>query len=158
MIMDTNLNYKILFLKSKNNIPLKLKVKGCSMYPIIKEDDEVVVKRYDFYEPGDILVFTYNTNELLIHRLLRKKEDFFLCKGDNSFRLEIFTKERIIGKVVEINNGPVPFVSQEQIYMSFEVNKEFTKNNYDVDKTVSSEIYKIYFDKYIKKRNIGEVI
>lgn len=151
MITDTNLNCKILFLKSKNNIPLKLKVKGCSMYPVVKEEDVVVVKRSDFYEVGDILVFTYNTDELLIHRLLRKKEDLFLCKGDNSFRLEMFTKERIIGKVVEINNEPVPFISQEQINMSFEVNKEFTKNNYDVDKTVSSEIYKIYFDMYINK-------
>ena len=151
MITDTNLNCKILFLKSKNNIPLKLKVKGCSMYPVVKEEDVVVVKRSDCYEVGDILVFTYNTDELLIHRLLRKKEDLFLCKGDNSFRLEMFTKERIIGKVVEINNEPVPFISQEQINMSFEVNKEFTKNNYDVDKTVSSEIYKIYFDMYINK-------
>ena len=155
MIIDTSLNCKILFLKSRNNIPIKLNVKGCSMYPIIKEDDEVVVKRYDFYEPGDILVFTYNTDELLIHRLLRKKEDLYLCKGDNAFRLEMFIKDRIIGKVVEINNGFVPFVTQEQIDMSFDVNKEFTKNNYDVDKTVSSEIYKTYFNKYIRKRNSG---
>lgn len=147
--MDTIIKHKMLILKGKNKIPINLKVKGCSMYPVIKEDDELFILGSDSYEIGDILVFTYNADELLVHRLLKRKEDLYLCKGDNSFRLEMFKAERIIGKVITINGRNVPDVSKEQIEMSFEVNKIFTKYNYDVNETLKSEIYINYINKFI---------
>jgi signal peptidase I len=147
--MDLLIKHKILILKGKSKTPIRLKVKGCSMFPVISEGDELLIKGNDSYEIGDILVFTYNADELVVHRLLKRKEDLYLCKGDNSFRLEMFKAERIVGKVININGMKVPDISDEQIEMSFEVNKIFTKNNYDVNETTKNETYINYVNKYI---------
>lgn len=65
---------------------LEIKVGGISMLPLICPDDTVVVNRSNEYNCGDVILFLYNDNHILIHRLLRIDGDNYICKGDNSFQ------------------------------------------------------------------------
>ncbi len=83
---------KILMFRSRIKKPFRLSVAGNSMLPILHAGDSILVCRKDIYEEGDILVFFYKQNELLVHRLLKIKNGRYFCKGDNAFRLEDNTK------------------------------------------------------------------
>ena len=63
-------------------------VSGISMNPTLFEGDIVTVRSFEDYELGDIIVFSYKHHELLVHRLLKKENNRYFCKGDNSLRLE----------------------------------------------------------------------
>jgi PqqD family protein of HPr-rel-A system len=133
-----------------SNRDTDITVTGVSMEPSLCEGDVVTIRRAESYEKGDILVFCYKNNELLIHRLLRIKDQRYFCKGDNAFRLEDILYEQIFGKVVKINGEDLPSVTTQQIELSYMVNRAFRKNGYQVDKTKKSGIYRFY-QKYINK-------
>lgn len=133
-----------------SNRDTDITVTGVSMEPSLREGDVVTIRRAESYEMGDILVFCYKNNELLIHRLLRVKDQRYFCKGDNAFRLEDILYEQIFGKVVKINGEDLPSVTTQQIELSYMVNRAFRKNGYQVDKTKKSGIYRFY-QKYINK-------
>ena len=114
------------------------------MEPGLRAGDIVTIHRGEAYEVGDILVFLYKNNELLVHRLLRIKDQRYFCKGDNAFRLEDVSYEQIFGKVIKVNGEDVPSPSSQQIELSYMVNRAFRKNSYQVDETKKSGIYRFY--------------
>lgn len=142
--------YNILRSQLNSNRDTDITVTGVSMEPALREGDVVTIRRAESYEMGDILVFCYKNNELLIHRLLRIKDQRYFCKGDNAFRLEDILYEQIFGKVVKINGEDLPSVTTQQIELSYMVNRAFRKNGYQVDETKKSGIYRFY-QKYINK-------
>lgn len=142
--------YNILRSQLNGNRDTDITVTGVSMEPSLREGDVVTIRRAESYEMGDILVFCYKNNELLIHRLLRIKDQRYFCKGDNAFRLEDILYEQIFGKVVKINGEDLPSVTTQQIELSYMVNRAFRKNAYQVDETKKSGIYRFY-QKYINK-------
>ena len=142
--------YNILRSQLNSNRDTDITVTGVSMEPLLREGDVVTIRRAESYEMGDILVFCYKNNELLIHRLLRIKDQRYFCKGDNAFRLEDILYEQIFGKVVKINGEDLPSVTTQQIELSYMVNRAFRKNGYQVDETKKSGIYRFY-QKYINK-------
>ena len=100
--------YNILRSQLNSNRDADISVTGVSMEPSLRAGDVVTIRRTESYEIGDILVFLYKNNELLIHRLLRIKDQRYFCKGDNAFRLEDVLYEQIFCKVVKVNGENLP--------------------------------------------------
>ena len=148
--MNQILLYNILHSQLNSNRDADITVTGISMDPSLCAGDVVTISRTESYKVGDILVFLYKNNELLIHRLLRIKEQRYFCKGDNAFRLEDVAYEQIFGKVVKVNGEDLPPVTTQQIELSYMVNRAFRKNGYQVDETKKSAIYRFY-QKYVNK-------
>lgn len=148
--MQPMLLYKILRSQLSRNIDADISVTGVSMEPSLYAGDVVTIRRCESYDVGDILVFIYKNDELLIHRLLRIKDQRYFCKGDNAFRLEDVLYEQILGKVVKVNGKDVSPVAPQQIELSYMVNRAFRKSGYRVDETKKSGIYRFY-QKYITK-------
>jgi signal peptidase I len=64
-----------------------MQVKGGSMYPFIKSGDRIElepVKNGSFIKKGDIILFRKN-NYFYVHRVIKKKGQNFITKGDFSF-------------------------------------------------------------------------
>jgi len=146
--MDKILINKILQAQKKKGNPFEISVVGISMNPTLFEGDIISIQPQKEYDVGDILVFNYKQDELLVHRLLKTENNIYFCKGDNSFRLEDVKKELVIGKVFAVmRNGEtisLPPVTKRLIYMSTAVNKVFLKCRYDVETTKETYIYKLY--------------
>ena len=69
-----------------------LEVKGNSMAPTMNIGDKIVVKKLEEYKNGDIILFTYNQNITVCHRiiftLIENEEVYYICKGDNIQNLD----------------------------------------------------------------------
>lgn len=84
----------------------KFKIKGHSMEPFIRPENEVLVSSipYFFSKPKieDIVVFRYS-NKVLIKRIKEINNSRFMLEGDNksdSLRIGWIKKSDIIGKVI----------------------------------------------------------
>lgn len=148
--MDNRLFAKILPAIIKSKGQAKITVTGISMNPTLYEGDEVVVEKCDEYKIGDILVFDYKNEGILIHRLLKLNDRYF-CKGDNAFRLEDIEYGQIIGKAVAVNNEKIPVWPEWKIKLSHRVNREFVKLRYDAGEVIKTNIYKLYSDLILRK-------
>ena len=106
----TDISPKTLALiKSLQRRPFPVEVHGISMNPTLFEGDHVLVQRMDEYEIGDILVYDYGTEGLIIHRFIHLEHGLYHCRGDNTIRIERISPKRIMGKVLSFEDGsPVP--------------------------------------------------
>ncbi len=77
-----------------------LKVKGDSMFPVLVENDIVVVKRQNDFENGDIVVAIINGDEATIKKAKKSEAGILLQPFNNNYEPLIFTNE-------EIRNLPV---------------------------------------------------
>lgn len=97
------------FIRSLQGQPFPVHVQGISMNPTLWEGDQVLVQRMPSYEPGDILVFDYGAEGLIIHRYIHFEHGLYHCRGDNTVRIERINAKRIVGKVISFADGrPVP--------------------------------------------------
>jgi len=70
----------------KKGAPVRFQAKGFSMSPFIKNKDLVTISPLQGKRPGlgDIIAFVHpETHGLCIHRIVRKKDGFYVTKGDN---------------------------------------------------------------------------
>lgn len=135
-----------LLFMSKTKKPFDLTVEGTSMLPILQPGEIINICAKDNYSVGDILVFFYKNELLIVHRLLKIEDGRYFCKGDNSFRLEDIEKQDIVGAVMiesDINN------TSEFINASYSVNRIFRESGYDINITKSSRKYAEYANKYL---------
>lgn len=82
-----------------------IKVIGFSMLPTIQQKDMIRVQHADKYCVGDIVVYEYKTQGLLVHRIIAINDNEIWCRGDNAVRIEKIGYEDIIGKVVAIQHN-----------------------------------------------------
>ena len=102
----TDISPKTLALiKSLQRRPFPVEVHGISMNPTLFEGDHVLVQRMDEYEIGDILVYDYGTEGLIIHRFIHLEHGLYHCRGDNTIRIERISPKRIMGKVLSFEDG-----------------------------------------------------
>lgn len=147
--MDKFTLKQLLIIRSKMWSLLEFIIEGTSMFPIIHPGDIVNVYAKREYSVGDILAFFYRDEKVLVHRLLKIKNERYFCKGDNAFRLEIISKNDIIGAVKiesDFNNTP------DFIFSSYMINYIFKKNGYNVEKTRLSNEYICYAEKYLQNK------
>ena len=156
--METSTQIKLLSAFKRAGKSFESMVTGFSMNPVLYENDTVTVSPGEPYNIGDILVFVYNREELLIHRLIEIKENIYYCKGDNALRMEKTSSDQIFGKVTAINrngqNIPVPPCTKKFIIMAKAVNAMFFRRRYDPVKTRETYIYKIYKKIFINGEDI----
>ena len=141
--MIDSLILKLILSNSKPNETIEIVVAGISMYPSIYNGDKIQIQKSKTYAIGDIIIFTYKGDELLVHRLLRVKNKTYFCKGDNAFRLEDINEDQILGKVVSVNGiVPLPW-TKEMIDLSYQVNREYIKTR-DTEKTKHTSAFLQY--------------
>lgn len=77
-------------------------VNSGSMYPEIDVGDAIIILKKQNYNVGDIITYLVENKYLVTHRIIDKKEDNFITKGDynNSKDKEKVKKENIQGKVI----------------------------------------------------------
>ena len=126
---------------------LLVTVSGASMYPVLQDGEKVKVVPCSTYEAGDILVYGYEPEGILVHRLLRKQDGRYFCKGDNSFRIESVTIQQIVGKVIieRDDNNTTAFIND-----SLKIGVLFKRNRYNVEMTKLQSEYIEYYHKYLE--------
>lgn len=134
-------------LRAKIKKPFSLTVAGTSMLPLIREGEDIPICRKDTYDIGDILVFIYQQDRLIVHRLLDIRGDRYFCKGDNSFELEEIGSDQIIGAVLIEDD---PHSTAEFVRDSYRINCIFRECDHDIGKTKQTEEYKSYYKKYLE--------
>lgn len=151
--MNTNFYWVLLKDNINKNKILNVKIIGNSMMPEIEEGNSVDLILANDYKIGDILAYRYE-NSLVIHRLLKIRNLTYICKGDNSFRLEHIKKDEIIGKVEHVyKNGlkqAVRATDLDFLYLSYKVGIEFIKCEFNVNKIFCNKYYLDYRKKYLK--------
>ena len=86
-----------------------IKVSGTSMFPILEDEDNVLLLKEDKYVVGDILVFAYG-EKLIIHRCICLDSDGYVCKGDNAINIERISSKDILGRVVMLERSGKRFL------------------------------------------------
>lgn len=85
------------------------RVTGKSMFPNIISNDILTLVPYQDRMPevGDVVgVANSDSNQVTVHRIIKKKNKQFLIKGDNVFKCDgLFTQKSIIGYVRQIKRG-----------------------------------------------------
>lgn len=78
-------------------------VEGQSMEPTFQNNDLLLINNYEDPEVGDVIVYEHPNmnNKFIVHRIVEKKENGYITKGDNNLYRDRFLvkEEHIIGKV-----------------------------------------------------------
>ena len=120
---------------SKQNIEKVLKKEGCliypiigrSMFPLLKEGDQVLLEVKPSYKVNEIVLFKTEekTKRYILHRIRKIENDLYYILGDNSLRLDVVKKDKILARMsgkyngtelVRLNEGEV--ISYERKYIS----------------------------------------
>ena len=113
---------------------LEVVVMGDSMYPVIHQQDMLIVEAVGEYNIGDIIVYQYE-GEMLVHRIIKKTGTTYFCKGDNAFRLEKIEDKDVVGKVCKLfrtgKRIPLLKVNNQFIEMSYKIHLLYLKNKFD---------------------------
>jgi len=77
---------------------------GYSMYPLIKQREDILrIVKSDTFNKGDIVLYLSDTNQYVLHRILKIKKDKVILAGDyNPFKDKPISKEQLLGKLVTI--------------------------------------------------------
>lgn len=92
---------------NKNSIMEKalvktLVIKSNSMYPELKINDIIIIKKSNNYNVNDIITYSTDDKVLITHRIVKNIDNVFITKGDNnnSEDNEVIKLENIKGKVI----------------------------------------------------------
>lgn len=88
-----------------------------SMEPTLGIGDIIIIKKYDNYDIGDIVTYL-DDNILVTHRIIEKKENGFVLKGDNNNVKDknIINKSDIQGKMI-CNSKILKFIYNYWVYV-----------------------------------------
>lgn len=116
------------------------------MLPDLKSGDCVIATPLSEYKAGDIVIFLYGTDDIIIHRIVKIDERFYCCKGDNAFGIERVSKKSILGKAVLVNSAPIPEWSNWKMDLSYVLALRFYRCNCNITETKNLNLYKLYSD------------
>lgn len=78
------------------------KIRGISMWPFFNQKNtQVYIKRTPIYKKNDCILFLRSNGQLILHRILKVKDAYFLVSGDNESVVEKVYLEQIKGCVFE---------------------------------------------------------
>jgi signal peptidase I len=87
----------------------RFRSKGFSMSPFIKDGDVLTIAPVQGSSPGfgDVVVFTHpHTKKLIIHRVIGRKADSYLTKGDNAPEGDgLISRAAILGRVTKVERN-----------------------------------------------------
>jgi len=109
-MIDRDVKQKIIpIIKNQleNGSEIWLRINGKSMFPFIDNEERVLVKKKDinYWKIGDIGLYKKN-DILLTHRIIAKRWDQLLLKGDQNLIPDQWVNEKDIwGKIISIDKG-----------------------------------------------------
>lgn len=116
-----------------------------SMHPYIETNDMIIIKSQPEYNINDVVAFQ-TEKSIVTHRLIDKKEDGFVSKGDanNTEDTNLVKPENIVGKVILIipKMGKAVSIAQSPLGMFVLVFSAFmiiifpTKKKEDIEKEI----------------------
>lgn len=80
---------------NSNKEYLALKIKGDSMFPVLFEDDIVLVQKQENFDNGDIVVVLINGDEATVKKAKKTDTSILLQPLNNNYEPLIFSKEDI---------------------------------------------------------------
>jgi len=83
----------------------RFRAKGYSMSPFIKDEDIITISPLlSKIRPGQIVAFLHpETGKLVVHRVIKKKGDFYLIKGDRGLDIDgEIPRGDILGTVTDV--------------------------------------------------------
>ena len=131
-------NKKILISEIMGKGSLRIKMRGGSMFPYLRNGDIAYVKKISVEELkiGDVICF-FKNEKLIAHRILKKGfkngKNFFICKGDAmKDKDEIISVKNYFGKVIKIyrNNKEIYLNSLKRKIMNFFIPKIYYTTYY----------------------------
>ena len=72
---------------------------------LIDHKDSVYITFPNKLKKYDVVLFRRNTNQLVLHRILKIKGSKVTMCGDNEFQKEVIDKSQIIGKMSEFSHN-----------------------------------------------------
>ena len=112
--------------------PFRFQVKGFSMYPFIKDGDVVTISPLSNPSVGlgrAVAFINPKTERLIIHRVVGKRANHYLIKGDNVTKeITLIPRENILGRVTKVERdgnerflglGPERFIIAFLSYRKF---------------------------------------
>ncbi len=83
-------------------------VSGACMAPLIRENDQVGIRRRRFYLPGDVVAYTNDRGEHVCHRLLgyawHRGTWKAMTKSDRALAIDgLLATDRLLGRVERVN-------------------------------------------------------
>lgn len=86
-----------------------------SMQPTIKVNGIMLIKKVDYnaVKKNDIISFSFDSNNLVSHRVVDITSEGFITKGDSNASVDprVVQRENFVGKEVAIMNGVAPIVA-----------------------------------------------
>ena len=82
--------------------PANLPITGSSMHPMLRSGrDQVVLEKMESFPDKGHPVFLYlrDNGDYVLHRLVRRKKDHFLCCGDNQWQPEPVRADQVVAMV-----------------------------------------------------------
>lgn len=108
------------------NMPFRFRATGYSMFPFIFNGDVVTISPLSNIAPriGDVVAIIHPESEkLAVHRVVGKKGNYFLIKGDNLVDADGFVPmAKVLGRIskVERNGKKISFgLGPERILIAF---------------------------------------
>lgn len=81
------------------------KIRGVSMWPFFNQKNtQVYIKRTPNYKKNDCILFLRSNGQLILHRILKVKDAYFLVSGDNESVVEKVYLEQINDVFLNIIN------------------------------------------------------
>ena len=78
------------------------KVRGVSMWPLLNQKNTTVyIEKSSSYKKHDCILFMRANKDMILHRILKVREDYYLVCGDNQAFLEKVYPAQIKGKMLE---------------------------------------------------------
>jgi len=87
----------------------RFKARGSSMSPFLKDGDVLTIspKRQNFFGKGDVVAYRHQMlNKIVIHRIIGKKNGFYMLKGDNTAgNTDLVCEKDILGYVSRVERN-----------------------------------------------------
>lgn len=101
---------------------LVYKTKGISMRPMLKQDRDLVVieknqarlRRFD-------VAFYRRKDQYVLHRVIQVRENDYLIRGDNTYRMEIVPEEDILGVLTSFSRKGKLIQADNRLYRCYAV-------------------------------------
>ena len=100
---------------------ISVKITGNSMFPLFSHiRDTLTISRSDKYKKRDIVMYVRDNGDLVIHRIVGKKDNAFILCGDNQMIKEYpIRSEQIMGKLISFERKGKKYTVKNPIYLIY---------------------------------------
>ena len=103
--LDMSDIYEIIDIAFKNNQSIILKVRGMSMFPLLKDNRDSFKLEKIISKPKrkDIVLYKRDNGQYVLHRIIKEKDNLYTIVGDNQHVKEYPIRlDQILGVVSEV--------------------------------------------------------